>query len=68
MDNIVTFLRKTADEIENGTASIKLNLEAVDFYAKYVRENSQNDDLSEQEIYKYLSMGWYVYQNLEDKK
>lgn len=61
-NNLVTdFLRNCADQIDKGIAPVKLNINAIEFFCKAKLDIS---NISEDEIYKYVAMGWYVYQNL----
>lgn len=63
MDNnlLTAFLRNCADQIDKGLANPELNISAIDFFCK-ARLNITN--IPEDELYKYITMGWYVYQNL----
>ena len=58
--NIVEFLRKIADSVENKTVDEKSLEILIECYMKY--KNSYNlEEKDEEEIKKYLFMGWYIY-------
>jgi len=62
-NNLVTdFLRNCANQIENGTASVELNVDAINFFCKSRLNISQ---IEQEEFYKYISLGWYVYQHMD---
>lgn len=61
-NNLVTdFLRNCANQIENGTASVELNVDAINFFCKSRLNISQ---IEQEELYRYISLGWYVYQHM----
>ena len=70
MDNnlVPNFLRKCADDITAGRASVKLNIDAIALYfnhhMKYVQQHTADD---EKDWYKYFIMGWYIYQHFDQE-
>ena len=66
MDNnlITQFLRKCADDISSGKASVKLNIDAINLYCSHTL-NMPSTICEDDEIYKYLMMGWYIYRHID---
>ena len=64
-NNIVDFLRKTADDIESNRADIQTLTESIYFYTKISKPDIIVD---EKTIMKYMYLGWYLYSNLTQQE
>lgn len=66
---ISTFLRKIADNIEQNILT-ELQLKLVsEFFIEYNFMNREQKeiehDISDKDFRKFLSLGWYIYNNIE---
>ena len=64
-EKIVTFLRGLADQIEARTLPEKDLFEVTEFYMKCLFLN-QSEETPEEEMLRFLSLGWYIYKNMID--
>lgn len=65
-----TFLRKIADKLEeNSLTELELKL-VSEFFMEYNFVNREQkeieDDISDKDFRKFLSLGWYIYNNIEN--
>lgn len=65
LENLSTFLRNIADQIDKGIISETHLQVATEHYVSHLFSNSEkiDEDLAK----KYLAMGWYIYQQTEKK-
>lgn len=70
MSDIVVFLKKLVDDIENKKLSDEDLIYVSDFYMSYKAKTEKQIDYSDREFIKFFTLGWYVYTHLipENKK
>lgn len=62
---IIDFLKETITKIENNTLSADERFEVTEFYLRYHYYHINTDDIDEDKMKKYLSLGWYIYKLLD---
>jgi hypothetical protein len=59
------FLRKLADDLDNGKLSAEQKQKLGEFYMSWLlqqsEENPEEDNDEDYDALKFLTMGWYVY-------
>lgn len=70
--NIVKFLRELADKLENNDLGEDAKKHITEFFMRFnfvskLFEKIDPDNPSEDEVLKFLSLGWYVYTQLIEK-
>jgi|LakMenEpi03Aug12_release.lakeMendotaPanAssembly.Ray.scaffolds.fasta_scaffold5756620_1 hypothetical protein len=67
MNELCDFLEKCSNDIRQGTATEELISSAVYFY---IRNNvkPQDENIEQENIMKYYTLGWYIYQSIENNK
>ena len=60
---LVTFLRSIADQIEAKALTEEKIFEVSKFYMRYLFLE-HIDDTTESEMMRFLSLGWYIYNNI----
>ena len=60
---IAGFMRSVADNLEKGQIPPEKLETIADFFVTYTSEPTQ--DQIENDMIKYLTMGWYVYSNIK---
>jgi hypothetical protein len=68
---ISTFLRNIADKLEqNSLTELELKL-ISEFFMEYSFINREQkeieDDISDKDFRKFLSLGWYIYNKIDEK-
>lgn len=68
-NDIVEFLINLASDINNGILNQDELQSVSEFYMLYKFKSRINDDdeedyLNQNELYKFLSLGWYIYSNM----
>ena len=73
--NIIDFLSNTIDKIEQNTIDNELYKNIGEIYMKHKftnefnqRKDSLYEDFSEEEILKFISIGWFIYYVILNKK
>lgn len=64
LEDLVNFLRKIADQIEQGTLPENQIQFATEHFLAHTFSLSK--PLPEEEAKKYLALGWYIYTQLHD--
>jgi hypothetical protein len=64
-NEMIQFFRKLADDIENNELSPEQMLKAGEIFMSYkFTKETKDDEMSEEEIKKFLFTGWYIYSKL----
>jgi hypothetical protein len=61
LDQFIPFLENCIDKIKDDSLSQEQRLLISEFYTKFLYPNQEE---SETDLLKYLSMGWYIYNEL----
>jgi hypothetical protein len=62
---IIDFLKETITKFENNTLTENERFEITEFYLKYnYKYINTDDDIEEDNMKKYLTLGWYIYKLL----
>ena len=71
MDNnhkqLAKFFRNIAEDIEKKKLSNEQLIKYTQFYIDDIFEKETNNDMNSDSVYKYLTMGYYIYEHLMDK-
>jgi hypothetical protein len=74
MDKLPEFLRKIASDIENNTISEDELLQVSEFYMKNCMKNCMKksladpvENISNDDVIKFTTLGWYIYKFLLEK-
>ena len=63
-DKLLIFLQELIQKIQTNSLEKDRRLELIDFYMKYNRPDNV-EDLDDNDVLKFLCMGWYIYNELE---
>jgi len=65
-NDLIIFLRNIADSIEQKTID-KYHLQSIgEFFMSYQFQNTHiKDNFSQKELFKFIVMGWYIYNVIE---
>lgn len=69
--DLIHFLEDIADRMKNRMLSDQEEKLVCQFFidhSYYTSNTSNNDSESEKDLRKYITMGWYIYQNLDRKE
>ncbi len=61
----ILFLENLLNKVKNNQLSYEEQRELSEFYINYLYFN-QNNEIDEKNIKKYISMGWYIYEFLNN--
>jgi hypothetical protein len=61
---MIPFFRKLADDIENNELTPAELMKAGEIYMSYKFTKEKDDDMSEEDMKKYLFTGWFIYSKL----
>jgi hypothetical protein len=65
---LIPFLRSLADELENGTIKEETRVLVGEFYMNLsFKKELKTNVLSENDMSKFLVLGWYIYSNILKK-
>ena len=68
-DKFITFLQSCIDRLKDGSLSADQKLLVSEFYTKFMFSDANaSETLSEKDMLKYLTVGWYIYNELENNK
>jgi len=62
---LIQFLEKLVTSIKEGSLSLEELKSISEFYMMYTFSDIKND-VSEKDLLKFLSLGWYIYKNISD--
>jgi hypothetical protein len=67
---IVEFLEELTEKFKNRQTTKEEDIRITEFYINELHEifKNSNNNKDEKEYMKYFTMGWYIYENLLDKK
>lgn len=68
---IIDFLKNTIDSIEQNTINDELYQNIGEIYMKHkfaIEFNQKNEEFTEEEILKFISIGWFIYYVILNKK
>ena len=64
-DKLVEFLRNCIKRIENNTITYEQKVALSEFYTQFFfQESNVCENMNDKDALKYLSMGWYIYNEL----
>lgn len=62
---VTNFMRKLADDLENGKLSAKQEQKIGEFYMSwFFFSETQDEEISDQDFLKFLTLGWYIYRQI----
>lgn len=64
----IFFLENLLNKLKNDELSRKEQIEISEFYMKYMYEESNSDSIEQDRYNKYLFLGWYIYEILNNPK
>ena len=67
-DELITFCRKIKEEIKTNSITPEKKIMLIELYLKMElkdKEDAEKIKLEDEDIIKYLVMGWYVYEHLK---
>ncbi len=64
LEQFIPFLQTCIDRIKDGTMSQDQRLLISEFYTKFMHSDSIQTEINDTDLLKYLSMGWYIYNEL----
>lgn len=71
-ENIIKFLRGLADSFEQKSLTSEVEKQVSEFFLKFNFDSTlqhsgkETQDTTEQDLFKFLSLGWYIYTELID--
>lgn len=68
--DVIHFLEDIADRMKNRMLSEQEEKLVCQFFIdhSYTSNNDDSDSHTEKDLRKYITMGWYIYQNLDRKE
>lgn len=65
--DISRYLRDLADGIDNDTLSPEITSKISEFFTQMLFAKSLTEDKEQEDMMKFLSLGWYIYTHLKDE-